>query len=272
MKKIKIIIMGLLFVILAICIAGCTTQTTPQQSSEISDTVAQTTNPTISETIVQITETTTTSTITTPTQIAYSNEDINNHFLSLAFGRTNYYLEKVTTGSAHKILFTLKGQSTDEDHSFITNFARDYNQFTQTETFHKPARIQTDDDPWSISINFYPSTYLESLHEGKIRYKKVDPNNDEYLYIVTSSSPPQYYINSNLSGDKRNHFIMSATFDYLGFPGETYNYPDSFFYFDNWDKIKLSSLDKAAINIMYKPLLYRGMSIEDVKSSLATET
>ena len=254
--------LGILFILLAGCISPQTLSSTPVTSpSTPTATLAETPTPTVILTTPISTP--------APTPVSFSDDDINNHFVSIAFGRTNSYLEKVTTTSAHKIQIYLKGESTPDDVTFITKFGEKYNEITQTETFHDPVRILTSDQPYSIQIGFYPPDYLKSIDEGIIRYKYVDPDTGDSLYIVTTGY--QYYINSNLADGERNHFIMRAILDYFGFTGETYDYSDSFFYANNEDGTNLSSLDKAAINVMYKPILYRGMSIEDVKNALTKE-
>ena len=251
---------------LLVLATACTTQPTePPISSDVITTL-QTATPT---------EQTTTIPTTTPVQMVISDEDINRHFLSIAFGRTDILLRKVYTGIDYKVPVNLNGLSNSDDIKFITEFARNYNQFTQTDTFHQPPRVTTGGlGIGNVVINFYPPDYLKSISDYSIISKKVDPETGDYLFVISQPKdrPTQYYINSDLSINERNHYIMKSIFHFLGFAGETYNYPDSYFYADNHDGIDLIPLDKAAISVMYNRNIFRGMSITQVKDTLLIDS
>ena len=59
------------------------------------------------------------------------------------------------------------------------------------------------------------------------------------------------YINDNLKGDLRTHILLRSLLYELGCKGESLNYPDSMFYYDDNTNIRLSLIDKKAVQIMY---------------------
>jgi hypothetical protein len=76
------------------------------------------------------------------------------------------------------------------------------------------------------------------------------------------------FINSNLKGDKRTHWILRGLLDNLGFPGETYDYPDSIFYAGSETTTRLSDLDWKAVQLMYGSKITPGMTSDRVKALL----
>lgn len=252
-KSFLIVIIGFLLII------GCTSQIPQQeQTSTVSPTQTITETPTLPDTTPSATPT---------SERIYTDDEINRHFLNIAFGRDNYYLVKIYTSSSNRVGFSLYGQNTPEDEQFMTDFAKNYNRFTATTTFHDPP-IRTDEK--GVYLGFFPSNYLKSIEEAQIVYREIDPSNDDYLFIITSKYGDftHYYVNSDLTGDRRNHYIMRAMLYYLGFPGVTNTYPESFFYAENRDGVTLISLDKSAINVMYDKRIIAGMPINAVKNVL----
>ncbi|MDD1719280.1 MAG: hypothetical protein LUQ25_04405, partial [Methanoregulaceae archaeon] len=73
------------------------------------------------------------------------------------------------------------------------------------------------------------------------------------------------YVNSDLSGPMRTHFILLGMLFELGFKGETLKYQDSLFYYRGTTTTSLSAIDEKAVQIMYGLGLYNGMTVEDVK-------
>lgn len=256
----------LLVLVALICfisIVGCTSSPTKAQEEAVNTTII----PTRVSSVQTVAPTQiSTAPVTVTINESFTGVDVNRHFLDITFGRANSYLTKVTTGSAYKVAYTLNGKNMDSDADIITDFAKNYNSLTSTTTFDNPP-IRTDEK--GIHIEFYPQDYLQSLDEKYITYKELDPSSGNYLFILYSGSDqPRYYINSDLTGDVRKHYIMKAMLFSLGFQGTTNTYPDSFFYANTINHVNLSPIDKAAINVMYDSRIQNGMSINDAKNAL----
>jgi hypothetical protein len=58
---------------------------------------------------------------------------------------------------------------------------------------------------------------------------------------------------------------------YLGFPGQTYSYPDSVFFYTTQSNVDLTPLDVEAVRMMYNPGIYTGMTVEQVRQLLLNE-
>ena len=219
-------------------IAGCSSQQSiiKQESPNITTTTQQVTSvPTLvpNQLVTQI--------ATTDKSASFSGIDVNRHFLDLTFGRSNNYLTKISTDPDHKVSFTLNGKNTNDDAKIINDFAKNYNSFTSTSTFDS-SPIRTDQK--GILIEFYPQDYLKSLQTYVLTTTETDPTSGDILFIPGANGGITY-INSDLSGDVRKHYIMKAMLISLGFQGTTNNYPDSFFYANNIDHVNLTPLDIA---------------------------
>jgi hypothetical protein len=216
---------------------------------------------------VTIAATDTTPSVTPTTPAPFTDEMVKRHFLNIAFGRDNAYIEKLTVDPDNPVDFSLNGQVSADDVATIKAFAADYNKTTNTRTFSREP-IRTDQK--GIYLGYFPDVYLKSLSEANIVHKEVDPETDRVLFMVTYSpeSGDHLYVNSDLTGDIRTHMTMRALFYYLGFPGQTYDYPDSFFYANSLSNDILTPLDKAAINVMYDARIYRGMTFQSAKNVL----
>ncbi len=238
-------------VIAFLLITGCTTQIPRQeQTLTVSPTKTITETPTLPHT---------TPGATPLSEKTYKDYEIKLHFLDIAFGRDTYFLVKFYPSSSNRVAFSLYGHNTADDEQFMTNFAKNYNNFTETVTFHDPP-VRTDDK--GAYLGFFSSSYLKSIDESQIIYRETDPSNGDYLFIITSipGEFTHYYVNSDLTGDRRNHYIMRAMLYYIGFRGVTNTYPESFFYTENRNGAALISLDKSAINVMYNKRINAEMS------------
>jgi hypothetical protein len=256
MKKILLI----LSVIGLILFCGCLSSS--QQAPAGNTTPQATASPTGT-----VPATVTTPSVTPTPQTQITDEMIKRHFLNIAFGRDNAYIEKLSVDPDNPVDFSLNGQVSADDVATIKAFAADYNKTTNTRTFSRDP-IRTDQK--GIYFGFFPDSYLKSLSETNIIHKEVNPDTGQILYLVAYSPDggDRLYVNSDLTGDIRTHNIMRILFYYLGFPGQTYDYPESFFYANSSDNVVLTPLDKAAINVMYDARIYRGMTFESAKNVL----
>jgi hypothetical protein len=256
----------LIFVMLIILLfsGGCisTQQTTPGVSP-ITQTVLQTPpsgtpGPTVTATIF-------------PTglgQTVLTNENIKRHFMNIAFGRDTTYIQKSYPDPDYRISFYLSGKFDDSDSALLRNFTRDYDKITATSTFSDDViKTRQRAYPGEIDLIFFPEESLKSMDESSIRHKDIDTQTGDILFYIPREKD-KVYINTDLTGDYRKHAIIKAILYYLGFPGQTYDYPDSMFYANGFSNVMLTPLDIAAINTMYDGRIYPGMSFDEVRRVL----
>lgn len=201
-------------------------------------------------------------------QIVLTNENIKKHFLNIAFGRDNTYIQKSYPDPDYRLSFYLSGRYDNTDSALLRNFTRDYNKMTATSTFSDDAiKTQQRAYPGEIDLIFFPEESLRSMDESSIRHKDINTQTGDILFYIPRERD-KVYINTDLTGDYRKHAIIKAILYYLGFPGQTYDYPDSMFYANGFSNVMLTPLDVAAINTMYDGRIYPGMSFDEVRRVL----
>ena len=127
---------------------------------------------------------------------------------------------------------------------FMKNFTKNYNRLMSVEAF--------SDDPFSSQGNpiiIYPLNSLDSLEKSFIACQELDQKSGVPLYMIYKPVIEQpsgrkevitkIYLNSDLQGAERNHYLERAMLHYLGFPGQTYSYPDSVFFYSTQSNVDL---------------------------------
>jgi hypothetical protein len=257
----KLIFISLIFLLLS---CGCIT---PQQTTTAVSPTTQTILPT-SPPGTPVTVVTSTVFPTSTGETALTNENIKKHFLNIAFGRDNTYIGKSYPDPDHRLSFYLSGKFDETDSALIRNFTKDYNKITATSTFSDEViKTQQSAYPGEIDLIFFPAESLMSMDESSIRHKEINTQTGDILFYVPKGSD-KLYINSDLAEGYRKHAIIKAILYYLGYPGQTYDYPDSIFYANGLTNSVLTPLDIAAINTMYDGRIYPGMSFDAVKRAL----
>jgi hypothetical protein len=144
--------------------------------------------------------------------------------------------ETTTLSETHGAVFTR-----DEvgelfiDIEYVRKFTKEYNLLTPIEVF--------SEDPLSSTgspIIVYPRESLESLDKRFIACQETDPGSGDPLFLVytpvvknpvgVEETTTRIYLNAALQGVGRDHYLQKAMLYYLGFPGQTYTYPESVFY------------------------------------------
>jgi hypothetical protein len=207
---------------------------------------------------------------TPPSSSTFTREEVGQLFIDIAYGCDNIWINKVTPAPGIHLFYSLEGQVTDEDRDFVSRFAGKYNLITMTETF--------SDDPLSVKGNpiiFYPANSMNSLEKSFISCQERDPETGTPIYIIYKPIieypsgeqvvTTKIYINSDLTGAERTHYLQRALLYYLGFPGQTYTYPDSVFYYETRSNVEFTPIDIEAIKTMYNPAIYWGMSIPEAR-------
>jgi hypothetical protein len=243
-------------VVIALLLGGCTSMqnAAPGPSvTAVTNTVPSTTVPVTIPSAVMI------PVPTTPQPPQLTSDDVNNHFMDLAFGGGNIYLERITT-SPNPITFSMSG-GTDPDKATVEAFFKEFNDLSQSVKLFENLKEGTSGQ---IQIKFLSPDGLDAIDmkSSNAWLNKEFKSGDETYAKVKDD---QIYINSGLRGDTRKHYILLALLFELGFKGETLKYPDSIFYYQGNNVTGLSLVDEKAARIMYGQGLYNGMTVDDVK-------
>jgi flagellar basal body-associated protein FliL len=250
---------------------------TPATTAKVTAKVTtKTTTPTPNKTTVKATATatpkaTTTAPVkTTVTLVAYTNAQIYQHLINIAFSSDTTQISKVNSTN-EKV--SLTGPYNDNDKASVSAFTRQFNSdMSSTIRISEPST----GDQGNIIIHFLPGESLESL-AGDTSYnslngKQVIQRDDAGTicsiyrtlnYQVTSSD--NVYVNSDLTGSKRVHYILRGLLYCLGFPGDTLTYPDSMFYEGPNSNVNMSAIDIKAVQLMYGSKIQNGMTVSAIK-------
>ena len=143
-------------------------------------------------------------------QTVLTNENIKRHFLNIAFGRDNTYIQKSYPDPDSRISFYLSGKFDDSDSALLRNFTKDYNKVTATSTFSDDViKTQQRVYPGEIDFIFFPEESIRSMDESSVRHKVINTQTGDILFYIPRESD-KVYINTDLTGDYRKHAIIKA--------------------------------------------------------------
>lgn len=253
----------LLFIAIScILTAGCITPETTPENSPV-------TAPTTESSPVPTTEPPTPSD-TVPEAAQFTRDDVHELLMDIAFGCDNTGVTMFSPSSENHLFFSLEGQVIPADIDFVSLFTRQFNRITPIEVF--------TDEPLNSRgspIIFYPDDSLDSLEKRFVACQELDPESGKPLYIIyksvtelpngESETTTKIYLNANLAGAEREHYLQKAMLYYLGFPGQTYNYPDSVFFYNTRSTTDFTTIDIEAMKTLYHPGIYEGMSIQELR-------
>jgi hypothetical protein len=254
------------FLVTLVLASGCTTttQTQPVPPTTPIPSPVQTTIPVPITTAPQITQNPTLSpVITTP---SITSDDIAQHFMDVAFGSGTTQLERLTynpTGSKPRTTLSLSNGN-NADMALLGSFITDFNDLSATNQISENIKTTSNAD---IVIQFVAQSGMDAIPSES--YSKEFKSGSVSQAKIGSGT---IYINDNLKGDLRTHIILRGLLYELGCWGESLKYPDSMFYYDDNTNIRLSLIDKKAVQIMYGAGLYRGMTVADVKNVVNVRT
>ena len=272
MRSIWILAIGLILVILA---GGCTS-TAPSDQPAATSTIVPGTTPfpttpkvTLSETRA-IPEVIPSSTIT---QTLYSTSDIYKHFVDIAFSPDYPSIHKWNKELVH---VALTGNYDSTDIKTINNFLQVFNSYSTTTKL--PKEVQQSETLGDIVVTFLPESSLNNINLDTSWKISRNPENGTINFIY-KTNPFQYgvithtvYINSDLKGNARTHWILRSLLYELGFPGETGMYPDSIFYSGSDTGTSLSKIDVKALELMYGTKISNGMSLNKIREILVIDS
>lgn len=214
------------------------------------------------------TQTTILPTATITFKQAFSSNEINRHFVDLAFGPDYPFIFKWNKAL---LSVAINGDYKDSDVNFLNDFFTQFNSHSSTTKF--PFKIKTDSNMGDIVIKIMPQSALKPMENDNTLKIVRDPDTGEIVYvyrILTNTNIPteNLYINSDLTGDKRNHALLRALLYEMGFQGETGIYPDSFFYTISRTSTSLNIIDWKAVELMYGNTIKYGDTLQNVQKLL----
>ena len=260
----------LLFIAIScILTAACTAPQTPRETSPVtaptteSSPIPTTEPPTPSDTVPEPSD-------TAPQAAQFTRDDVYELFMDIAFGCDNTGVTMFSPSSENHLFFSLEGQVNPADIDVVSLFTSEFNRITPIEVF--------TDEPLNSRgspIIFYPEDSLDSLEKRFVACQELDPETGKPLYIIYNTvtelpngereTTTKIYLNANLAGVEREHYLLRAMLYYVGFPGQTYNYPDSVFYYNTQSTTAFTPVDIEAMKTLYHPGIYEGMSIQEVR-------
>lgn len=250
---------SLTILIAGLCLASCGCIGVPggQEPGTASGTATPTALPT---TAAPVDETPTPA--PTPSAIVLSSEDINLHFMDIAFGSGNIFLERLPLSSKRTTISLNAG--TDSDREAIEAFAVKFNTLSQSnKLFENTKAGQTGD----IRIKFLPPEGMGAIEkDGEMVWLNREFDCDG----TTCARIRGYdiYLNSEMSGSQRTHYLIRSLLYTLGFKGDSLRYPDSIFAYPGNNVTGLSFIDEKALQVMYGLGMDNGMTVDDVKRVL----
>jgi len=190
-----------------------------------------------------------------------SSDDIKLHFMDLAFGSGNAYLQRLNATDYNGRIVISVSANDASDITQLSNAAKEFNSISQTDQLSEMIK---DGMNGNIAIKFIPGNGMSAIAlntSDDLANREIRSNG------VTTAKLTRgvIYINADLKGDLRNHTLMKSLYYELGVVGETAKYPDSLFYSGDNTNVNLTYVDRNAIGILYGPGFYHGMTVEDIR-------
>ncbi|MGA2161771.1 MAG: DUF2927 domain-containing protein [Methanoregula sp.] len=277
----SILLVGVFFM------AGCTSSTSEPVSTPVA-----TPTPQVVYVTVTVTPTAANSTATQITPITnstessiYNSSEIDKHFIDIAFNSKsrsiNNKFQTIGGLSASGDTVAITGSYTDNDVSTLSNFLLQFNNnspIMQLPTV--PVRGSNGSD---INFIFMRGSSMDTLAQVQPSVGLINRDNSgkvcsiyKTISNIRSNSTNGYYtyrtgtifVNNDLTGDERTHYMISGLLYYLGFVGQTTTYPDSIFYAGQNNTTTPNLIDWQAIDLMYSGKITPGMTIVDVRQVL----
>jgi hypothetical protein len=193
-----------------------------------------------------------------------SSSDINKHFMIITFGHDNTKIQK----PAEKLIdIAMTGNYDDADTVLIDQFNTQFNNYSVSNKIHSEIKFGQQA---SIVLNLLPEAAIKNIDVENVTTISKNPKTGVFYYLhrsvnQLSVTTEVFYINSDLKGNQRRHWILRSLLYELGFTGETSDYPDSIFYSGSDNTMQLSEIDWKAIQIMYGNKITPGMTFDRAK-------
>jgi hypothetical protein len=193
-------------------------------------------------------------------------EDINRHFINIAFGNKRTAIDRAQSSM---LAVSVRDGYLNADIAALKEFIQEFNKLSRTTTLSENIKTET---PGKLNIRFLKQDGLKEIDMKNIQDTIRDPqNNDIQILISTKASNGDMtaYVNADLQGERKIHYMLRALMYMLGFAGYTADYPDSLFNTYSDTTTKLSIIDKEAVKLMYGGnSISNGMNVDTVKRVL----
>ncbi|MCQ8893537.1 MAG: hypothetical protein NQU46_02735 [Methanolinea sp.] len=247
-----------IFLVASLTVAGCLS---PAVTPSVQEATPVPTLPPLPDTAVTVTETPVIAAFT-PSPTLLSSEDINLHFIDVAFGSGNIFLERLPLSDRRTTISLNAGRPSDRE--IIETFILKFNALSQSNRLFENTKTGQSGD---IRIKFLSPDGLKAIDLAS----EVGWLNREFSSGgVTFAKIKGYdiYINDRMEGDQRSHYLLRALLYTLGFKGDSLRYRDSIFAYPENNATSLSFLDEKAVQVMYGLGMDNGMTVDDVKRVL----
>jgi hypothetical protein len=208
--------------------------------------------------------------IVTPTvKKGITTADINKHFFAVAFGPDNAKIKK-RAPELYPLSMAIAGDYRDNDTVILHQFTAQFNNYSSTDKFRSDIKYG---EMATIVVWFSPESSLKNVADlGDMVVSKNETTGDIHYIQMTVKvdriSKEVVYINSDLKGEERTHWILRGVLDNLGLPGEDADYPDSIFYSGSENTTRLSEMDWKAVQLLYGSKITTGLTSDRVKALL----
>ncbi len=234
--------------------------TTTSLADTTSTTVATTTSTSAATTITTVATTTTTTSTTLPGG-SYDQAALD-YFRVIAgsseFGGSEGVVHR-WTGDLHIAVF---GDPTAADRGALAAVVDDLNEIIDTVEV-----AVVDSDP-NVEMHFVPVDDFAAIEPGYVE------GNMGYVYIWWDGQGAVYsgrvlISTTGLTPDERAHLIREELTQGLGLLNDSWDYPESIFYQGWTTTTEYAPLDRLVIEMLYRPELSAGMSIDEAVAVLA---
>ncbi len=208
--------------------------------------------------------------IVTPTiKKGLTNADVNKHFFAVAFGPDNSKIKK-RAPDKNPLGLAITGDYRDNDTVLLHQFTAQFNNYSSTDKFHSDIKYG---EMATIVVWFYPGSSLKNIADLGDMVVSKNETTGEIHYIqmtvaVNRVSKEVVYINSDLTGEERTHWMLRGLLDSMGLPGEDTDYPDSIFYSGSENTTQLSEMDWKIVQLLYGAKITSGLTSDRVKALL----
>lgn len=190
------------------------------------------------------------------TKKGFTSAEINQHMNAIALspGKT-----KIKKPSIKVLSIAITGDNNDNDTAIVEQFISQFNNYSMTNKIHS---LIKPGDMADIVLVFLPDSSLKNIDildsdilNGATISKNPKTGIIYYIQktvIIQFITKEMIYINSDLKGEQRTHWILRSLLYKFGFTGESNDYSDSIFYSYTDNTTQLSELDLKALELMYK--------------------
>lgn len=200
------------------------------------------------------------------TSLSPSPDAIRLHFLDLAFGAGNAYLERWSPMEKNgRIVISMVGNR-ESDAAVVQSAIQEFNSLSRTNQIS--TQVKQGSATGDIVIKFVTESGMDAISlnmSQSLTNREITREDGTPLAKITLGT---IYINNDLKGDERNHAILRSLFYELGAIGDSDVYPESLFSSSPNTNTALSTVDKEAIRLLYSVSYTPGMSAADVKGLL----